>query len=121
MLLGGVTGQVVAIVLGVLAGLRLCRTTTAASASAPSFPISRRAGAGALLLFLLLAGLPLASMATGLHCVALLDVFYRTGASFSEAVTSFCPDTMIVVSTPHRANSAEYDTAKASIAALAAK
>src|SRR5690606_35270624 len=67
MLLGGAIGQVVAIVLGGLAGLRLCRTTTAASASAPSFPISRRAGAGALLLFLLLlAGLPLASVTTGL-------------------------------------------------------
>lgn len=82
MLLGGAIGQAVAIVLGGLAGLRLCRTTTAASASAsaPSFPISRRAGAGALLLFLLLlAGLPLASMATGLHGVALLDVFYRAG------------------------------------------
>ncbi|WP_313472606.1 chromate efflux transporter, partial [Brevundimonas sp.] len=81
MLLGGATGQIVAIVIGGLAGLRLCQTTNAASVSAPNFPISRRAGAGALVLFLLLlAGLPLASMATGLHGVALLDVFYRAGA-----------------------------------------
>jgi chromate transporter len=81
MLLGGATGQIVAIVIGGVAGLRLCRTTNTESVSASRFPISRRAGSGALVLFLLLlAGLPLASMATGLHGIALLDAFYRAGA-----------------------------------------
>lgn len=80
-LFGGAAGQIGAILIGGLAGICFCK---AAEASAPghlTFPISRPVGLVALAaFFVLLPGLPLASMATGTHGMALFDVFYRAGA-----------------------------------------
>ena len=76
----GSGGQIVAIALGALAGLWLCRGA-AAAAGQLLFPVSRRAGAVALaLFFVLLVGLPLASGALQAHGLALFDAFYRAGA-----------------------------------------
>lgn len=80
-LFGGAAGQIIAILIGGLAGLRFCRTTIVSSAMPSMFPVSRRIGGAALMIFfLLLAGLPIAARVTGAHGVALLDVFYRAGA-----------------------------------------
>lgn len=80
-LLGGAAGQITAILIGGLAGLCFCRTAAPSPARHLTFPISRPVGMVALAVFvLLLGGLPLAAMASGAHSVALLDVFYRTGA-----------------------------------------
>lgn len=77
----GAPGQIVAILLGGLSGLWLCRGEPAASPSHLAFPITKRAGLLSLtLFFLLLAGLPLLSAMSGRHGVALFDVFYRAGA-----------------------------------------
>ncbi|MFC3706148.1 chromate efflux transporter [Devosia honganensis] len=77
-LLGGALGQVGAIALGALAGLWLCRggeTPTARQA----FPVSRRAGIVALVVFAaLMLGLPLLGGAG--QGLALFDGFYRAGA-----------------------------------------
>ena len=80
-LLAGPLGQVLAIGLGALAGLFFCRTGTGVVTGAMRFPVSRAAGAVCLVLFLvLLAGLPLLSLATGSAGLALFDAFYRAGA-----------------------------------------
>ena len=81
-LLGGSVGQVAAIVLGGLAGLWLCRGAASDSGLVHlPVPVSRRLGAMALALFLvLLAGLPLATRAVGGQGLALVDAFYRAGA-----------------------------------------
>jgi chromate transporter len=78
----GAAGQVAAIMVGGLLGAWLCRDAARAeSPDHPAFPISRRAGLLSLAaFFLLLGGLPLASLVSGAHGVALLDVFYRAGA-----------------------------------------
>jgi chromate transporter len=76
---GGALGQVGAIVLGVLAGLWLCRVE-GLSTNEPGFSrISRRTGIAAFCLFVvLLLGLPLiAGIGQG---VALFDAFYRAGS-----------------------------------------
>lgn len=79
--LAGSAGQIVAIVVGGLVGLWLCRNTVATPPGHLAFPVSRRAGVIALTAFFaLLAGLPLAASATGAHGVALIDAFYRSGA-----------------------------------------
>ena len=79
---GGSLGQVLAIALGGLAGLALCRDGGAAPAVGRlDFPLSRRDGA--LLLcayFALLLGLPLLVAAGAGQTVALFDSFYRAGA-----------------------------------------
>ncbi len=77
--LGGTAGQVIAILLGGLAGLVLCRDLDEARAPAPDIALSRRAGLVCLGLFaVLLLGLPLlASVGPG---IALVDAFYRAGA-----------------------------------------
>ena len=78
----GVVGQILAIAFGAVAGLRL--TGDAGQPDALRrlvVPVSWRAGVVALGVFaLLLAGLPLAADVTGSHGVALLDVFFRSGA-----------------------------------------
>ncbi len=76
-------GQIGAIVLGGLCGLRVCRTAPDAVVRAPppslDRPVSRRAGAGFLALFAAL--LLLAPLLRGLGGgVAVFDAFYRSGA-----------------------------------------
>jgi chromate transporter len=90
--LPGSAGQLAAVATGALAGLWLCRTgdapaSAAAPASAPRPPaawgaaVSRRAAAACLAAFAaLLVGLPLLARATGSEAIALVDVFYRSGA-----------------------------------------
>jgi chromate transporter len=73
--------QIGAIVLGGVAGLRLCRAAPPAATGHVTVPVSRTAGLAALgAFFLLLAGLPLLRTLTGLQGVALLEAFYRSGA-----------------------------------------
>jgi chromate transporter len=77
--LGGVVGQVGAIVLGIALGLVLCREAGAEVAAGPKAPVSRGFGIFALLLFVgLLVVLPLVAGAN--PGVALFDAFYRAGA-----------------------------------------
>lgn len=77
--LGGVVGQVGAIVLGVVLGLALCRDGDAAAVTETGAPVSRGVGIFALLLFAgLLVALPLLS---GINpALGLFDAFYRAGA-----------------------------------------
>lgn len=78
---GGAAGQIVAILIGGLAGIGFCRAPEIFGASHLTFPISRPVGLVALVsFFVLLGGLPLAATATGVHGVALFDTFYRAGA-----------------------------------------
>lgn len=76
----GPLGQVSAIVLGGIAGLLLCRSAVAITASESlHFPVSRRAGTVALGLFAaLLVLLPL--LAGSALWLAITDAFYRSGA-----------------------------------------
>ncbi|RAI54539.1 chromate transporter [Roseicella frigidaeris] len=78
---GGSVGQVGAILLGGIAGLVLCRGAPTAAVGHLAFPVSRRAGAAALVLFAAFLLLPpLLKGATGAQAVALFDAFYRSGA-----------------------------------------
>ncbi|TLF52558.1 chromate efflux transporter [Halomonas urmiana] len=81
-LMGGPLGQVVAILMGVLAGLALCRADGDDAPRVPlALPVSHRAGGLALVAFLaLLGGLPLLAFATASPTLDLLDAFYRAGA-----------------------------------------
>lgn len=80
-LVSGAAGQIAAIVLGGLAGLRLCRDAPVATTGHLTFPVSRRAGFVSLALyFLLLLFLPLVAAAESSHALALFDAFYRSGA-----------------------------------------
>ncbi|MBU6397216.1 MAG: chromate efflux transporter [Rhodospirillales bacterium] len=73
--------QIAVIALGALAGLWLCRAVPAVGFSHVAFPVSRRAGALALVaFFLLLFGLPVLRAATGNSAIALFNAFYRSGA-----------------------------------------
>lgn len=78
---GGSFGQIGAIGLGALAGLRRCREDGATPTGRLSFPVSRQRGAFMLVLFAALFLIPplLASM-TGHQAIALFDAFYRSGA-----------------------------------------
>jgi chromate transporter len=77
----GSVGQVAAIVVGGLAGLSLCRNAPLATAGHLAFPVSRRAGLIALVLFfLLLILLPIVAGATSSQGLALFDSFYRGGS-----------------------------------------
>lgn len=82
LLLAGSIGQVLAIVLGAVAGLLLCRAvpTEAGDTNLMRFPVSRTAGITSLVAFVvILLGMPiLAALAGG--AVALFDTFYRAGA-----------------------------------------
>ncbi|WP_457107332.1 chromate efflux transporter [Methylobacterium sp. P5_C11] len=77
----GSVGQLAAIVLGAVAGLALCRAAPPGQAGHLAFPVSRRAGAAALIAFALLLVVP-HLLAAGLHAqsLALFDAFYRSGA-----------------------------------------
>lgn len=81
MLLAGALGQVVAIALGVLAGLVWCRGDLAATHAVLSFGISKRLGAALLVVFgVLLFGLPLLASVVGAQGLSLFDAFYRAGS-----------------------------------------
>lgn len=75
----GAIGMGMAILIGALAGWRLCQPLKCAPDHLPPIPISRRFGVAALVVFaLLLAVLPLlAPLGQGL---AIADAFYRAGA-----------------------------------------
>ena len=78
---GGPLGQITAIAVGALAGFRLCRVNTPQIAGHSSFPISRRGGITALVLFAsLLLILPFAADAADHQGLALFNAFYRSGA-----------------------------------------
>jgi chromate transporter len=77
----GSAGQIMAIVVGGIAGLWLCRDAAIATVGQLAFPVSRQAGLLALaLFFVLLLGLPFATSVTGWQGLGLFDVFYRSGA-----------------------------------------
>jgi len=79
----GGPGQIAALVLGAFAGLALCRDAGSAPMAGGELavPVSRRAGAVALVLFvLILLGVPLAKAAMQNQGLALFDAFYRSGA-----------------------------------------
>jgi chromate transporter len=77
----GSFGQIAAIVLGAGAGLWLCRGEVAPVSGHLNFPVSRRAGFIALVLFAaLLLITPVVVTATGSQALALFDACYRSGA-----------------------------------------
>ncbi|CAN7703669.1 chromate efflux transporter [Bradyrhizobium sp. LjRoot220] len=77
----GSFGQVAAIVLGACAGLWLCRGEAAPVSGHLDFPVTRRAGFIALVLFATLLLIPpLVVPAAGSQALALFDAFYRSGA-----------------------------------------
>jgi|TARA_R110002126_G_scaffold285701_9_gene436409 chromate transporter len=80
-LVPGALGHVLAIVLGVIGGLWLCRDLPISGSSPVHFPVSRQTGFIALVLFaVLLLGLPvLAGMADN-HAMGMIDAFYRAGS-----------------------------------------
>jgi chromate transporter len=78
---GGSVGQIGAIALGALAGLRLCRGGDQAPSGRSRFPVSRRRGAFLLALFAAFLLIPpLVAAVTGHQGLALFDAFYRSGA-----------------------------------------
>ena len=80
-IVGGSFGQVAAIALGAVAGLRLCRGDQALPSGRLRFPVSRRGGAAALALFAALFLIPLAISGAASHqAIALFEAFYRSGA-----------------------------------------
>ncbi|MCC5976958.1 MAG: chromate efflux transporter [Salinarimonas sp.] len=73
--------QVLAIAIGAVFGLALCRDASRESASALPFAVSRATGFICLAAFaVLLIGLPLATAAGAPQGIALFDAFYRAGA-----------------------------------------
>lgn len=80
-LIGGPAGQITAIVIGVLAGLLLCRSVTQNERHQLHFPVSKTAGQMSAILFsMLLLGLPALTLLTPSGIVEMLDAFYRAGA-----------------------------------------
>jgi chromate transporter len=80
-LFAGSFGQIAAIALGACAGLWLCRGEVAPASGHLHFPVTRRAGIIALVLFALLLLIPpVVATATGDQGLALFDAFYRSGA-----------------------------------------
>src|SRR4051812_35080753 len=77
----GSLGQIAAIALGACAGLWLCRGEAAPASGHLNFPVTRRAGIIALVLFAALFLIPpIIARATGSQSLALFDAFYRSGA-----------------------------------------
>jgi chromate transporter len=77
----GSFGQISAIALGACSGLWLCRGEIAPVSGHLNFPVSRRAGFSALVLFAaLLLTPPIIVPVTGSQALALFDAFYRSGA-----------------------------------------
>ena len=75
----GSFGQIAAICLGAVAGLRLCRGEEAPLSGQLRFPISRRGGMAALILFAAFFLVPLA-LSRANQAIALFAAFYRSGA-----------------------------------------
>jgi chromate transporter len=75
----GSFGQIAAIVLGALAGLRLCRGEEAPLSGQLRFPISRSGGMATLILFAAFFVVPLA-LSNANQAIALFAAFYRSGA-----------------------------------------
>src|SRR5690554_1695875 len=74
-------GQITAIAMAGIFGWWQLDITQAASSQAHSYPVSRKLGMAALLLFVaLLIGLPLWAATTGSSTAVLLDGVYRAGA-----------------------------------------
>ncbi|GAA2965714.1 chromate efflux transporter [Microbacterium schleiferi] len=83
LLLAGSIGQVLAIVLGAVAGLLLCRSAPAGvgDTGLMRFPVSRTAGITSLGTFaVILLGMPILVAFTGGGALSLFDTFYRAGA-----------------------------------------
>lgn len=74
--------QIIAIALGAVLGLLLCRTSVPGTTGGRlTLPVSTRAGWAALVVFLLLlVALPLLSALTRQPALALFEAFYRSGA-----------------------------------------
>lgn len=80
-LVSGSLGQILAIVVGVIGGLILCRGATPQSGDLLRVAVSRRVGVASLILLaLILIGGPILVLATGNGGVALFDIFVRAGA-----------------------------------------
>lgn len=80
-MLPGAFGQLLAIGLGVVGGLWLCRDLLIARSASLRFPVSTRMGWGALGLFaILLVGLPLLAAQANNHGLDLVDGLFRAGA-----------------------------------------
>jgi chromate transporter len=77
----GSFGQIAAIALGACAGLWLCRGEAAQVSGRLNFPVTRRAGIIALVLFAAIFLIPpVIVQTTGAQALALFDAFYRSGA-----------------------------------------
>jgi chromate transporter len=77
----GSFGQIAAIALGACAGLWLCRGEAAQVSGHLNFPVTRRDGVVALVLFAALLLIPpLAADVTSSQALALFNAFYRSGA-----------------------------------------
>ncbi len=80
-LLGGAFAQIAAILVGALLGFIVCNDTGTIPDAHLHYPISRRSGTVALVLFVtLLALLPLFAVLTKNPLLELFDAFYRAGA-----------------------------------------
>jgi chromate transporter len=78
---GGAWGQIAAIAVGAVAGLIWCRTEVVSQTGHLRFPVSRRAGITALVLFAaLLLGVPVLAKVLNQQGLLLFDAFYRSGA-----------------------------------------
>ncbi|KAB1663975.1 chromate efflux transporter [Pseudoclavibacter sp. CFCC 13611] len=81
LLLAGSLGQIVALAMGAVTGMLWCRDAVRTTSTVGGLRLSRRLGAGCLVIFALLFVLgPVVAITTGSAAVSLFDVFYRSGA-----------------------------------------
>lgn len=81
LLFAGSAGQLIAIVLGAIAGYLFCREDAVSNSTNLHFPVGRRTGMVCLVLFLLLLlGLPALAAVTGSGTLALFEAFSRAGS-----------------------------------------
>ena len=81
LLFAGSAGQLIAIVLGAIAGYLFCREDAVSTSTNLHFPVGRRTGIVCLVLFLLLLlGLPALAAVTGSGTLALFEAFSRAGS-----------------------------------------
>lgn len=81
LVLAGSLGQILAIVLGAVAGYLFCRTQPATPGPSLHVPVRRSVGVLCLAASgILLLGAPILAAATGSGAVALFDAFFRSGA-----------------------------------------